>query len=282
MRLASYTVSMRKHASIFFLLLGIIALIFAIGMYRIAHAPDTFDFPLARDIQKTFEDVTNSTGSIAVDDFVEVASPSASSSAESRLVAPVDAGALPPSVRIQVPFLVQAPTGNWNMPYQEACEEASLIMVHQYFEGTSLTAEQADKEILDMVAWENAEFNYSADVTVEELKRIAEDYYQHRAQLFYDFTIADMKRLLAEGHPIILPVAGRDIGNPYFSGEGPWYHMLVVTGYEGNVFITNDPGTRRGEGYRYPQQRLFDAIHNWTGAKEDIRYGKQVMMVLER
>ncbi len=261
---------MRKHASIFFLCMGIVALIFAIGMFRVATEPDTFDFPLARDIQKSIEDVTNSTGSaVTADDFVKTVN----SSAE---------GTIANKVRIQVPFLVQAPTGNWNMPYQEACEEASLIMVHHYLNETSITNEEADKEILDIVAWENEEFNYSADVTMEELKRIAEDYYKHRAQLFYDFTIDDMKRLLSEGHPIILPVAGRDIGNPYFSGEGPWYHMLVVTGYEGNYFITNDPGTKRGEGYRYPQKRLFDSIHNWTGAKEDIRQGRQVMMVLER
>lgn len=254
----------------------------AFGMLR----EEEYDFPLVRDIQKEIEDVTNSTGAaISPDHFVDVAEPSdagthSSQPTEIRPVTPD--GSLPKQIRIQVPFLVQAPTGNWDMPYQEACEEASIIMAHHYLLGTPVTTAQADQEILAIVAWENDEFNYSADVTMEELKQIAEDYYHHRAQLFYEFSIEDMKKLLAAGHPIIVPLAGRDIGNPYFSGEGPWYHMLVITGYDATHFVTNDPGTRRGEGYRYPQKRLFEAIHNWTGQKEDIRNGRRVMMVLEK
>ena len=253
----------------FFGILGFLLILLAIGMYRVTTMPETYDFPLIREAQKTIEDITNSTGSMTATDFVEVTSTSSS-------------GVLSKKIQIDVPFLVQAPLGNWDMPYQEACEEASLISVHHFLDGSAITPEQADTEILAMVEWENKEFNYSADVTVEELKQISEDYYHHRAQLFYEFTIEDMKRLLAAGSPIIVPLAGRDIGNPYYSGEGPWYHMLVVTGYDGNYFITNDVGTKRGHGYRYPQQRLFDSIHDWNMQKEDIRNGRRVMMVLEK
>lgn len=282
--------------SAFWLILALIMLaIIAVVPFDLLHNEDRYDFPLVRTVEKELEDITDSTGAtISTEKFVEVTEPQvqvAASSSErvAREESPGENEAdknepkpLPARIRIQVPFLVQAPTGNWDMPYQEACEEASLIMVHHFLEGTTVTPTEADAEILAIVAWENDKFNYSADVTLEELKKISEDYYRHTGQLFYDFTIEDMKKLLAAGHPIILPVAGRDIGNPYFSGLGPWYHMLVVTGYDGDEFITNDPGTKRGEGYRYPQRRLFDAIHNWTGAKEGIRSGNKVMLVLER
>ena len=46
--------------------------------------------------------------------------------------------------------------------------------------------------------------------------------------------------------------------------------MLVLIGYDENNFITNDPGTRRGEKYKYPQERVVNAIHDWTGTKETI------------
>lgn len=277
----------RRHRQI-----AIFAVMFAViaGIaVAIRTKPVHYDFPLQREIEKRVEDIQNGTGSNeSVDTFVretdaprpitEIRPVSSSSSASS----PSGTQPLPPSILIQVPFFVQAPLGNWEMPYQEACEEASMIMVHHYLDGSDVTPEQADAEILDLVQWENTEFNYSADITMEEAKRIAEDYYHHTAQLFYDFSIDDMKKLLAEGHPIILPLAGREVGNPYYSGEGPWYHMLVVTGYDKTHFITNDVGTKRGHNYRYRYDVLYDAIHNWTGAKEDITQGRKVMMVLEK
>jgi hypothetical protein len=168
------------------------------------------------------------------------------------------------------------------LPYQEACEEASIIMVHHFLDGTDITPQGADKEIQDIVAWENTTFHSRADVTAEELQRIAEDYYQYTGQLFYDFSIDDMKRLLAHGYPIIVPLAGRDLGNPYYSGQGPWYHMLVITGYDGNDFITNDVGTKRGKDYRYPTQVVYNAIHDWNQQEEDIHGGRKVILVLER
>lgn len=274
-----------SHARLFGFTFAIAVLLLAAGLYKISSSPVQYDFPLVRDVQKAMEDASNSTGAkIEVKEFVDITDAPAAATESMTSFAPAAPGAtgLPPKVLIEVPFFVQAPTGNWNMPYQEACEESSIIMLHHFLAGTAVTPAEADQEILDMVEWENAQFNYSADITIAEAKQVAEDYYKHTGQLFYDFTIDDMKRLLADGRPIIVPLAGRDVGNPYYSGQGPWYHMLVVTGYDGNYFITNDVGTKRGHNYRYPQQRFFDAIHDWTGQKEDIRNGRKAMLVLEK
>jgi len=156
----------------------------------------------------------------------------------------------------------------------------SLIMVHHFLEGTDLTREQAEQEILDLVAWET-EHGYPMDVTIAELGTIAEQYYGHRARIVENPTIDELKQLLANGHPVIVPAAGRNLGNPYFSGEGPWYHMLVLTGYGWWNFITNDPGTRRGEDYEYRFSTLLEAIHDWTGVKEEIQKGQSAVLVLE-
>jgi hypothetical protein len=42
--------------------------------------------------------------------------------------------------------------------------------------------------------------------------------------------------------------------------------MLVLTGYDGDTFITNDSGTRRGAGYRYPYGVLEKAAGDWVHA----------------
>jgi uncharacterized protein YvpB len=186
----------------------------------------------------------------------------------------------PQSVLIDVPFTSQAPFADWDAPYQEACEEASLIMVHAYLQGLTLTTEDADAQIQTLVQWEQ-EQGYAEDLRIEDVAAIAKEYYGYSAEVHYKPTIDLLQSLLAMGSPIIVPAAGRALGNPYFSGEGPWYHMLVLTGYDERSFTANDPGTRRGGKYKYKQETLLNSIHNWTGVKEEIYSGIPVVLVLK-
>jgi hypothetical protein len=55
--------------------------------------------------------------------------------------------------------------------------------------------------------------------------------------------------------------------------------MLVIVGYDSNGFITNDPGTRKGEGYRYSFATLMAAIHDWNPT--DIRQGTPAYLVFK-
>lgn len=183
------------------------------------------------------------------------------------------------SVLIKVPFGAQAPFADWGDPYQEACEEAALIMAQHFLSGEPLTPELTDRAILEIVAWET-DHGYGQDVNIEELAVIAREFYGLHAQVHTDVSIDRIKQLIATGQPVIIPAAGRMLGNPYFSGEGPFYHMLIIVGYDEDEFITNDPGTRRGEGYRYDQQVLLDAIHDWTGIKEETHTGRKVMLTV--
>jgi len=191
---------------------------------------------------------------------------------------------VPPEVFIEVPFVVQAPFANWEFPYKEACEEASLVMVHQFYEGkTTLSQEEMKTEIDSIIVWGD-EFFGSVDTTAQESTLYLTEllgYNEDRVNIVYDMTIADMKAVLASGLPIIVPAAGRELGNKYFQTPGPLYHMLVIVGYDGNEFITNDPGTRRGEGYRYKQEVLYAAIHDLTEDLENITLGQKVMIVVE-
>jgi len=186
---------------------------------------------------------------------------------------------LPKKFSLSVPFTVQAPFADWGDPYQEACEEAALLIVHSYLAGNVLTKEQADRDLLALIAWEEQQ-GFAQDITLTEVAEVAAAYYGYRAEVIQDPSIQEIQTQIALGNPVIVPAAGRMLGNPYFSGEGPWYHMLVITGYDGKWFITNDPGTRRGEGYKYKHQILMEAIHDWTGVKEEIQEGKRVVMVV--
>ena len=186
---------------------------------------------------------------------------------------------LPSTFKLKVPFTSQAPHANWDDPYQEACEEASLIMVNAYLNNNPLTPARADAEIIDLVTYEES-LGLSQDITIEQVATIAENYYGYKTRIIENPTVDIIKQELTFQNPVIVPAAGRKLGNPYFSGEGPWYHMLVVTGYDRNEFITNDPGTKRGEGHKYKYQTLMNAIHDWTGVKEEIEAGIPKVLVL--
>lgn len=156
----------------------------------------------------------------------------------------------------------------------------SAIMVHSYLANEPLGVPSAKGSLLALIAWQMRE-GYPQDVDVSTLARIMHDYYGHRMRIIENPSIDSIKHELAQGRPVIVPAAGRELGNPYFSGEGPWYHMLVITGYDDEDFITNDPGTRRGKDYRYSQQVLMNAIHDWTGVKEETSTGRSAVLVPE-
>jgi hypothetical protein len=156
----------------------------------------------------------------------------------------------------------------------------ALIMVQHFWTRAPLTRAMADAELQELVSWEESN-GFSQDVTAEELARIAREHFGLRARVSADVSEKSIERELRAGRPVIIPAAGRDLGNPFFSGDGPWYHMLVITGFKGNRYITNDPGTKRGENYEYRKDILLDAIHDWTGVKEEIRAKKKAMVIIE-
>ncbi len=229
------------------------------------------------------------------DDTVVIERPSQSSS--SRAVAAASSAAVvapssrasttqppsekPGSVRIDMPFASQAPLGNWDPPYDEACEEASLIIVHHYLEGTPLNADIMNRDILNMVAKEES-MGLPIDINMHELASVAKEMYGYDTEVLEgsDVSIARIEQELAQGNPVIVPLAGQDIGNPNYTGAGPPYHVLVIVGYDGSNFTTHDVGTRKGENYVYRKEVIMSAIHDWNGSVDTIRSGPRRLLVV--
>lgn len=187
---------------------------------------------------------------------------------------------VPDPVFLSVPFQPQAPHGNWGQPYNEACEEAILVMLEYYFRGQELSAETADAEIKRLVNWEVANYGYYEDTNVEQTGRVMEANYGRRYRVSSDVSIQTIISELHAGHPVVAPVSGRDLGNPHFTGLGPIYHMVLIVGYENGSFITHDPGTRYGAFYRYDANRLISVIHNLTTPESSIRCGDPAYLVI--
>jgi hypothetical protein len=169
---------------------------------------------------------------------------------------------LPSRFLLEVPFQSQAPYGDWSQPYQDGCEEASIVMVGRYFGNRSLTKEEMKSEIDSSVDWQIKNWGGHFDLDAEETLKLAKEYFNLSGGVVRNYDLDILKKYISEGTPIIAPTAGRMLENPNFTGEGPEYHMLVIVGYNDNqgVFIVNDPGTRKGESYIYKYQTVLNAI----------------------
>lgn len=187
------------------------------------------------------------------------------------------------SKTLEIPFTPQAPFADWNSTFNEACEEASLLMVEYFLQEKELNPTVATSEITLLVDWEEKN-GHEEDVNIQDLAGIAESYYNRKATTFSDdeVSIENIKKLISGGYPVIVPAAGKLLKNPHYRGDGPPYHMLVIVGYDEENFFTNDPGTKQGEKYMYTQDTIINAIHDWTGNKNTIEDGKKAMMIVEK
>jgi len=197
---------------------------------------------------------------------------------------------VPKSFELDVPFTSQAPLANWDALHEEACEEASMIMAFKYFNHQPLNDQIAEQEIQKIIAWET-ERGYKVDLTAEQTVKILHDYYNLPAQVTRDVNVDRIKYELSRGNLIIVPAAGRELNNPNFKQPGPIYHMLVIKGYNDKEFIVNDPGTRRGNGYKYSYQTLLGAVHDWNQqladqlggmTEENMVRGQKVLVIVSQ
>lgn len=180
-----------------------------------------------------------------------------------------------------VPFFPQAPEADWSLPWQEACEEAASILGYYYASGKILTKDQFKKEIQNLVEWQNKNFGDYKHTDITQTAKMIREYFK-----FSDFVIVEnptadqMKQYLSQGQIIIAPFAGRQLKNPFYSGQGPLYHMMVIRGYDRKNFITNDVGTKRGQNFIYPYQTIISAMHEWDD--KDINLGAKRIIVFKR
>lgn len=188
---------------------------------------------------------------------------------------------LPSQVFLSVPFTSQAPEKNWDQPWQDACEEAAILMLDAYYKNYSISPLFARDELQRQVDWQTAQ-GWGGSIDIVDVQAATAWYTNESASAYRIVRYPDvdqLKQFLAAGDPILAVADGRVLPNPHFSGEGPLYHALVITGYDDETgeFITNDPGTQHGEDFRYAYSDLLNSLRDWNGG--DVANGIPVVLV---
>lgn len=187
-----------------------------------------------------------------------------------------------------VPFIAQAPLGDWDdQRQQDGCEESSAAMVVKWFRQESLSPSEGVEIVTGSSDYILEKYGEYRDVSSQDtIDWIFKDYFSYdNVYLKEDVSSEDIITELEKGNLLLVPLNGRLLGNPYFTPPGPPRHMLVVRGYDyqSDEFITNDPGTKRGEAYRYDNYVFYRAIRDYpTGYHEFIPRIEKNIIVIEK
>ncbi len=170
-------------------------------------------------------------------------------------------------VLLDVQFVPQGPLdpgpAHWAL-HKESCEEAAMLMAHDFLVGRKITMQQANDEIFDLVDWQKENFGDEHDIYADEVQEVLEGFYGHKdVRIIKDASIDDLKKQLSAGRPVIVPSIAKYLHNPrYFDQD---YHMFVLVGYTQDRIIANDNGTTWGEDYPYPYDNFMQAMTDAGG-----------------
>ncbi len=191
-------------------------------------------------------------------------------------------------VLLSVPFTVQAPEGQWQeQRFQDGCEETAVLMAIKWAKGETLSPAEAKTTILDMADWELQSYGSFTDTNAKDTaERLLRDYFSYaKYKVSSEVSAAKIIAQLHLGNLVLVPTNGQKLNNPHYKTPGPERHMLVIRGYDPatDEFITNDPGTKVGEGYRYKTEVLLAAAIDYpTGNHEPTVNSNKAMIIVSK
>jgi hypothetical protein len=181
---------------------------------------------------------------------------------------PPPAGAI-----LSVPYTVQAPFGNWKV-HEESCEEAALLMYHDFIEGdtrANIPPSEADQQLRALKAWQVQNWGAEKDLTIDRTGQLAQAYYNYKYQVI-QVTQDSIKEAIASGHPLVVPVMTHSLQNPNY-GPNTVYHELLIKGYNAGGVVTNDAGIAQGKDWFYSWSIVFGAIDAQSARMSQGRVG---------
>lgn len=174
-------------------------------------------------------------------------------------------------VNLSVPFISEAPEKIWSGAWINACEEASVAMVDNFYIGkTKIAPKEAAALMNKLFAWQNKLFKSNANSNATRtLQMIVANNMSFKGEIIREPTIDQIKDELRANRPVISLHYGLDLNNPslIFRRGGSAYHMIVLKGFDENTqeFIVQDNGSHTdGIDFRYSYDTLMSSLHDYN------------------
>ncbi len=156
----------------------------------------------------------------------------------------------------------------YDEPYQNFCEEASLLNWYYYLVWIKPDLKQYNKDLLKLKEIEDLILdNWYKHTSIEETLKILIAFQENNQKIFWEIiknpTIEDIKENISKWNLIIAPLFWKWLTNPYFKNWWPVYHNLLIKWYTGQNFIVNEVWISKWDSFRYKQEEIMKNIHNF-------------------
>jgi hypothetical protein len=175
-------------------------------------------------------------------------------------------------VSLVVPYIKEVPAGTSGGSWKNACEEASMAMLEQFYTGKKVMNIDAGKAFMTkLFDKENILYGSNVNSNTDQVKYLIDNYSDYNAKIINNPTVAQIKSEIDAGRPVITPHYGFALGNKDipFLRIGTSYHMETIIGYDdaAQQFIVNDSGDPiDGQGHRYNYSVFMNSIHDYSYA----------------
>lgn len=169
-------------------------------------------------------------------------------------------------VELPVPYASQAPYGQWQAPWNEACEETSASMIDAYYQEKTLNTEENKKVVQIMIDWEKDNNLPQEDTDAKQTQQLIAGTTSFTTEIKTNPTLQEIQDELIAERPVIALVNMYKLYNE--PNEGDSYHVLVITGFDDNkkVFLVNDPARTKKE---YSYDTLLHALHDFNQTSKE-------------
>ena len=180
-------------------------------------------------------------------------------------------------VLLNTPFVSEAPDGIWTGPWKNACEEASIAMVENFYKGVFVADKNETKEFMkSLFSLQDEVYGSNANSDAKRSNYLIEQKASFSGVIIENPTIEQIKEEIRGGRPVIAFHRGFDLHNENipFLPTGSSFHSTVVIGYDDskNIFLVNDPGDKEIDEphhYEYNLYMLSLRDYNYANNKAD-------------
>ncbi|MCX6781981.1 MAG: C39 family peptidase [Candidatus Magasanikbacteria bacterium] len=173
------------------------------------------------------------------------------------------------TVHLTVPFIIEIPDGTWTGPWKNACEEATMSMVDQYYQGVAKVSRQDSKKLmLPLFAYQDSVWGSNSDSNASRTVKIIEANLDFTATIKRYPTVEEIKNELRNSRPVISFHYAKNLKNPdhRFRVNGSYYHVMVISGFDEakQEFIVEDGGAENGLDYRYGYDMIMNTLADFN------------------